>query len=810
VKVAEAAQEKITTTITTISSRIVRRFGVLLFLVFFTEISFSQGVLKGKVLTEEGHEGHNHDANVGHEPVYIALPGAYVRWAHDPTSTTITDGFGFFKIPKANVGDTLIASMIGFESAGWVYNGESYVDIPLESGVSLDAAEVVEKRASTELSLLSPLDVQSLNRKELAKAACCNLSEAFETNASVDASFTDAVTGTRQIRMLGLDGKYSQIQVDNLPGPRGLSVVKGLMFIPGDWVNEIHISKGSGTATQGYESITGQINVALKNPETADPLHTNLYVNGSGRMEFNYISKHDVSRRWSTAVLLHGLTNQTINDRNDDGFMDTPMQRHYVARNEWKFKGDRGVRGEYALTAVQMESAAGQVGGFEPGSAWTDYMGMMASPSAQWTAITELNRIEATAKTGFIFPDAEWRSIGTQWSFYDHQHVHRFGRNDYDGQERFFRGNVLYADIFGNTNHAFTTGLTFLYNDFQESVRFAGDSVALSYDVARTERVPGAFFEYTWSGNERWSVISGIRYDQHNLFGALVSPRFHARWSVTENTSWKVAAGRGYRAANPFMEQLGTWASQRQWIWGLSSIVRPEIATNFGTNLTSKFRLNFREATLTLDAYATQFENKLVVDLDQSTQAIHLYNLTGKSFANTAQAEFNWDMHRRFDVRLAYRWVNAHTDRVEGLPTEDPFVSKHRAFSQLSYGSPPDAREGQWRADATFQWIGAQRLPLTDSNPEAFQRDAVAPDFFQLNAQVTRQFTPDFSIYAGVENALNYKQDRPIIGADYGDNPVAQGDFDQYFDASLVYGPIFGRMFYAGLRWGILPPKKES
>ena len=768
-------------------------------------------VLKGKVLTEEGHDGHAPGAQSG-EASYIPLPGAYVRWSHDEASTTVSDGFGFFKISKAEVGDTLVVSMLGFETVGWVFNGESYVDIPLKAGVELASAEVVEKKAATQLSLLSPLDVQSLNRKELVKAACCNLSEAFETNASVDASFTDAVTGTRQIRMLGLDGKYSQIQVDNLPGPRGLSVVKGLMLIPGDWVNQIHISKGAGTATQGYESITGQINVALKNPETADPLHTNLYVNSAGRLEFNSVSSHQVSRRWRTAVLLHGLTNEQPNDRNSDGFLDTPMQKHYVVRNEWKFTGDRGIRGEYALTAVQTESAAGQMAAIDQGAAWSDVMGLMNAPTNAWSAITTVDRVEATAKTGYVFPDAEWRSIGTQWSYYNHRQTQRFGSNYYDGHERFFRGNILYAGIIGNTNHSFTTGLSYVYNAFDEQLQFqVNDSMNVEYGVEREEQVPGVFAEYTWSGNERWSVIGGVRYDQHNMFGGMLSPRLHARWSVTENVSWKLAAGRGFRTPNPFMEQLGTWASQRQWYWGYDSQgLQPEIATNVGTNLTSKFRLNYREASLTLDAYSTWFENKLVVDLDQATNAIHLYNLSGSSFANTAQAEFNWDMHRRWDVRLAYRWVNAHTDRILGNPTEDPFVSKHRGFSQVSYASQLDEREGQWRADATFQWIGAQRLPTTATNPEPFDRPDYAPDFYQLNAQLTRQFSPEFSVYLGVENALNYKQDRPIIGADYGDNPVAQGDFNQFFDASLVYGPIFGRMFYAGLRWGILPPKKEQ
>lgn len=769
------------------------------------------GSLKGKVLTAESHEGHNHPSGQGnHEEVYVPLPGAYVRWSHLQESIVVSDAFGFFKIDRAALGDTLLVSMIGYETAGWVYQGESYVDIPLESGVALDAAEVVEKRASTEISLLSPLDVQSLNRKELAKAACCNLSEAFETNASVDASFTDAVTGTRQIRMLGLDGKYSQIQVDNLPGPRGLGVIKGLTFIPGDWVNEIHISKGAGTVTQGYESITGQINVALKNPETADPLHVNLYVNGAGRLELNYVSKHDISRRWSSAILLHGLNNQQSNDRNSDGFLDTPMQRNYIVRNEWKFKGDRGVRGEYAATYLETAAVAGQAASFDTSHEWSQHLSLLNQGGESWSAVTQANRFELTAKTGFVFPDAEWRSIGTQWSYYDYGQRHRFGANHYDGQERFFRGNILYSGILGTTNHAFTTGLTYLFNDFDEEARFVAQGS--TWTPSRTEKVPGAFFEYTWNDQARWSVIAGLRYDRHNLFDDFISPRFHARWSATENTSLKVAAGRGYRTANAMMEQLGTWASQRVWInnfdgpWPL-----PEVANNFGLNVTSKFRLNYREATLTLDGYSTQFENKLVVDLDQSAQGIYLSNLEGKSFANSAQAELNWDAHRRWDVRLAYRWVNAHTDRLEGLPTEDPFVSKHRAFGQFSYASMLKDQGAQWRSDVTLQWIGAQRLPLTSENPLLFQRDGYAPDFFQLNAQITRQFSTDFSVYVGVENALNYKQDRPIIGVSYDpDVAITTSEFNKFFDASLVYGPIFGRMVYAGLRWGISDGKSEN
>jgi outer membrane receptor for ferrienterochelin and colicins len=302
-----------------------------------------------------------------------------------------------------------------------------------------------------------------------------------------------------------------------------------------------------------------------------------------------------------------------------------------------------------------------------------------------------------------------------------------------------------------------------------------------------------------------------LRYDHHNMFGGIWSPRLHARWSATENTSIKVAAGRGFRTANPFVEQQGAWASQRTWT-GLDAVyesLQPEIATNVGVNLTSKFRLNFRDASLAVDAYNTWFENKLVVDFDQSVHELQLYNLDGESFARSLQAEFNWDIHRRWDMRLAYRWVDAHTTRMNGKPSRDPYVSTHRAFSQWSYATATEENGAQWRGDATVQWVGSMRLPLTGNNPEDFQRDEYSPDFLQVNLQVTRQFSSALSIYLGVENLLNYKQDQPIVGAEYGDNSVTQSEFDNYFDASMIYGPIFGRMSYVGLRWGIPSPSAK-
>ena len=770
----------------------------------------AQLTIKGKVFTPDANAGHNH-APVAHqcEEEFIPLPGATVIWGGTRLGT-MTDAHGFFKLPARNHGDTLQVSMVGYEPVGLVYTGQKYVEIPLRQGVEIDAAEVEGRRVSTSISLLDPLNVQQLNRKELAKAACCNLSEAFETNASVDASFTDAVTGTRQIRMLGLDGKYTQILVDNLPGPRGLNVVQGLNFIPGPWIDAIAISKGTGSVTNGYESITGQINVAMRNPENAEPFHVNLYASGDGKTEWNHVSKHKISRRWSTALLSHAENANQLNDRNQDSFLDTPLKRDVVLRNEWKYRGDRGIRGEYSITGIRMNHMTGQEAIFDSATVnpFTLYDGLLVSDTTEhWSAATKIERVEASAKTGYVFPDKEWKSIGTQFYGSYHKYDHRFGIKYYSGIEKFFRGNVLFSSIIGNTDHKFTTGASIVYDDFYEDGNWAnapGDEEPLYDTRERTEIVPGVFFEYTWTASERLVAVAGLRGDFHKLYGAFASPRLHIRYSLAEETSLKLVAGRGFRTANVFMEQLGSWASNRR--WNIQEELQPEVATNLGLNMVSKFKLNSRDASLSIDGYYTDFENRVVIDLYDSASHVQVYNLTGDgqdatSRSLTVQVEFDLSVHRRLDVRTAYRWVNAQTDFKDdgqGLIL-DPFVAQHRAFTQWSYASKLKENGEQVRVDGVLQWVGAQQLPpnLIDSP----YHPTTTPSFTQANLQISKTFKNNFELYVGMENIFNVVHENPIVGAIQTiEGPEVNMNA---FDASLVYGPIFGRMTYAGLRWTI-------
>ena len=799
---------------------------VLLFIVSWLAMPnvTAQKQVKGKVLAPESHIGHDHAAgeNEG-EAVYDILPGASVIWK-GTTVGTVTDVFGFFKLPALNLGDTLQVSMIGYETVGLVYTGWDYLDIPLEPGVLLNEAQIETKQSTTSISLLDPLNIQQLNRKELAKAACCKLSDAFETNASVDASFTDAVTGTRQIRMLGLDGKYTQLLVDNLPGPRGLNVVQGLSFIPGPWIDNISISKGTGSVTNGYESITGQINVAMRNPENAEPFHVNLYVNGVGRMEWNHVSRHQVSRRWSTALLSHAELGTMINDRNDDTFLDTPLKRDLVLRNEWKFRGDRGIRGEYTISSVMMNRLAGQSMAFSesdsPFALLQPYL-VNTSSDAPWTAATKISRIEASAKTGFVFPEKSWQSIGTQFVSSTHRQEHKFGNRSYKGTEDYFRGNILFSSIINNTDHKFTTGVSVVYDDFNEIGTWGAEYDEWDSEndtLSRTEIVPGAFFEYTWTPLERLVVVAGLRGDHHNLYGNFASPRLHVRYSLAEETSIKLVAGRGFRTANVFMEQLGSWASNRR--WDIQEDLAPEVATNVGVNLISKFRLNSRAASISLDGYFTNFDNRIVVDLYNSPQEVSIYNLNNsggyqsRSSSTTVQLEFDWSLHRRLDIRAAYRWVNAVTGYASGdfdaengfEMQQDPYVSIHRAFTQLSYASKASKDGKQTRIDATVQWVGPQALPIPGAmememvpgepmEPMQNMHPSISPSFAQVNLQLTQVLPGNLELYIGVENMTNVMQMSPIAGVNEGVLNL------ENFDASLIYGPIMGRLSYAGLRW---------
>jgi len=735
---------------------------VITLLVPQTSSAQSAAVLKGRVLSAEEEA--------------VPLTGANIVWLGSKVGVA-SDIDGYFQIDRSKEDAKLVISYIGYQTDTISVDNHEFLTVNLREGNVLEDVEVVHRRKATEISFLDPAKVENINEKELLKAACCNLSESFETSPSVDVAFTDAVTGTRQIQMLGLAGPYIQITRESMPYIRGLSSIYGLTFVPGTWVQSMQLNKGAGTVVNGFESIAGQINIELRKPEDSDRMYLNLYANESARLEGNLNFTTKVNDKWSTALLLHGKTNRRKMDRNDDGFLDNPLSNHIIALNRWKYVGDNGIRMQFGISGTHIENIGGQ-------NSFDEELG--PENTEVWGMKMDIERLEGWFKMGKVYEDIPWRSWALQLSASSHKQNSFFGLRDYNATQGSLYANLLYQTIIGNTNHQTLMGFSFQHDDYSES--FA----SLPFD--RTESVPGTFFEYTYGGHEKFSIVAGIRADYHNVFGLFATPRLHLRYAFNDQIVWRASAGRGQRTANILAESAGLMASARTFIitgdgsnkpFGLD----PEVAWNIGTNVVYSFQSGQHPGTISFDLYRTAFTNQIIIDLDKSAQEAHFYNLDGQSYSNSFQAQIDYEVARGFDARLAYRWYDVKST-YSGKLREKPLTSKHRLFLNLAY-----ATKNHWSFDYTINWQGPKRLPSTINNPEQYQLDDYSPSFIVMNAQVSKSWGEKFELYMGVENLLDYKQENPIL--------ASEDPFGAYFDSSLTWGPIFGRNTYLGLRYRI-------
>ena len=706
-----------------------------------------------------------------------ALPQARIL-SQQPAGGTLSDSLGYFsltlRVPEAQ----LVISYAGYQADTLAAQAGQPLTVTLRP-VTLAGVDITHRQRSTRISSLDAMQTRIIGESELLKAACCNLSESFETSPNVDVNFTDAVTGTRQIQMLGLAGPYTQITRENMPDVRGLSAMYGLTYVPGPWVESMQLSKGTGSVANGYEAIAGQINVELRKPESADRLYLNGYANVMGRLEANANMAHRFdSSGWSTALLLHGSDMRYPHDRNADGFLDNPLNRAFIGLHRWKYEGNSPWRFQAGVKGVSIDQIGGQTADAHAGH-------VHHSPGdSLWTMTVRTRRLEGWAKLGRVFPRTPWRSLGLQVSGSHHAQESLFGARAYDGRQQTLYANFLYQGMLGTTNHQFRTGASFLYDAYQERLD------ARHFD--RREIVPGAFVEYTYTYLTRFTAVAGLRADYHNLFGAFVTPRLHLRYAATEHTTLRASLGRGQRTASILAENQGLLASARQFVIqgedpALPFGLQPEVAWNYGLNLTQNFRLDYREGSFTLDYYYTDFTNQIVIDLDRNPQQVAFYNLAGRSFSHSVQAQLDYELIKFLDVRLAYRWLDVQTT-YDGTLRQKPLVSAHRAFLNLAYKTRRD-----WVFDLTVNWQGTKRLPDTDQNPEAFQLPSQAPAFWLVNGQVSKQLGQAWELYVGGENLLDFRQADPILSAEQ--------PFSGFFDASMVWGPIFGRNVYAGFRY---------
>ncbi|GAA4936415.1 TonB-dependent receptor plug domain-containing protein [Algibacter agarivorans] len=717
----------------------------------------------------------------------IGLAGANVYWLNTEVGT-VTDINGDFRLSYKPEYHKLVISYVGFKTDTLTISTSQNIKHRLEPTDNLGAVTVKSRRQTTAKSYFKAANVINVSSDELLKAACCNLSESFETNPSIDVNFADAISGTRQIKMLGLTSPYILIATENIPSIRGASQAYGLSFIPGTWVESIQITKGAGSVVNGFESIAGQINTELVKPSTDDKLFVNLYGATSERLELNTHINAKVSNKWHTGLYIHGNTHNKEHDVNNDGFLDMPKFNQVNVMNRWQYTDTKkGFVTFINLKFLNDEKQTGELD-FRPETDKLTTNSPVLSGDEVWGSEIDTRRYEISTKFGYVNPEIPWQSLGVQTAFSSHKQDSYFGLNQYDITHNSLYANAIYNSIISDSRHKIKTGVSYTYDHYDEFVN--------ATDYERTENSVGAFFEYSFNNLELFNLTAGVRIDNHNLLGTFITPRIHARYSPWSKSAFRASFGRGKRSANIFTENQQMFSTSRQInilnsggsVYGLD----PEIAWNYGLSYLQGFNLFGRKADITLDYYKTDFQNQVVVDWENPTE-INFYNLNGKSFANSFQVEFNYNPFEHFDLRIAYKFYDVKTDYNSGR-LERPLTPKHRFFANVGYKMHQDeGKLGRWKFDVTFNWLSDQRYASTITNAVEYQLPERTPTVATLNAQITKVFSPKFEVYLGGENITNVRQPNPILGV--------EDPFGANFDSTFVYGPIFGSMYFAGLRY---------
>lgn len=745
------------------------------FLLFIPFLLFSQTTFKGMIMDK-----NNPKDNLGVE-------GATVFWLNTNVSA-ITNSKGWFAIAYKSDYKKLVVSYLGYKTDTITIKNLEPIHHFLTSESKLDEITIESKRNAVQKSFLSTTNMFTVNAEELLKAACCNLAESFETNPSIDISFSDALTGTKQIQMLGLTSPYLLITQENIPSVRGASQVFGLTFTPGTWVESIQITKGAGSVVNGFESISGQINAELVKPLTDNTFFLNAFGSQMGRFEFNTHFNKKVSEKWNTGLYVHGNYRGQKFDNNGDNFLDMPLSNQINVMNRWQYTdAEKGWVSFINVRFLNDEKQTGEID-FNPE---TDrvYPNSTLSSDEVWGSEIDTKRFDTSLKLGYVFPELPYQSMGFQMAYSNHQQDSYFGLNVYDIQHESVYSNLIFNSIIGDTRNKFKTGLNFTYDKFDELVN--------TTDFSRNENSLGAFFEYAYDNLDNFSLTAGLRIDTHNLLGTFITPRLHVRYVPWEKGVFRASAGRGKRSANIFAENQQLFASSRQIniddiggnIYGLN----PEIAWNYGVSYLQKFNLFDKKGDITFDFYQTNFQNQVVVDWE-NPQEISFYDLDGQSIANSFQVEVNYNLAKNFNLRTAYKYFDISTDYKSGN-LQKPIQPQTRFFANLSYETELTETASQWKFDVTFNNIGQQRLPNTNSNPVQYQLPENSESHQLLNSQITKVFSSKFEVYFGGENITNVQQPNPVLGSD--------APFGANFDTTIVYQPIFGRSIYAGLRFKI-------
>ena len=718
----------------------------------------SQEIIRGKVV----------DNNLS------PLLNATIYWLDSEIGTT-TNNNGEFQIPRVNGFNHLIISFIGFQ-ADTILTDETTKSIirALKKDNALNTIELIDNSKGAYIDQDQTIKIEVITEKELTKAACCELAGCFETQLSVESKTTNIITNTKELSVLGLSGIYNQILFDGFPIMYGLNYTYGISSIPGTLIKYIHISQGLASVLQGHESISGQLNIELKEHNPQEGILLNRYYNSFGMKQFN-INYHYNIKQWKAISSMHITQPGHRLDKNNDGFLDLPLTSKLSFYHKWVYnQKDSKIYSSTILRSLN-ESRVGGQENFEPSK--------HKGKNDVYGQVIDFKQSEILNKTSYkISPTA---SLALETAISGHNQKSFFGTTKYTAHQTIF--HIKSSHILNWKDHKLTSGFNYKETILEEIITL-NDYLIYPYStILKIEKIPGLFLEnsFSWNSNNT-ALITGIRLDNHNEYGFFATPRLLIKHNINKNTSIRINAGSGWRTVNIFSENIKLMGSNKT--INISDELLPEQALNYGINLLHSIYLEKSEFQIILDFYKTTFSNQILPDYhSENHNSISIQNFTGKSKSNSLQAEIAMEFINSIGLKIAYNYLDVFQIK-NGQKNQLPFNSKHHILGTISY--QPIGKN--WQFDTNLHWFGKKNIIYNEDNQISHSNSNYSNPYTMLNAQVTKKIKK-LDIYVGAENILNFTQDNPIINA--------HQPFSENFDAANgVWGPTVGIELYVGLR----------
>lgn len=714
------------------------------------------------------------------------LIGANVFWI-DTAIGDATDEMGAFTLNGDGIENKkLIVTYLGYLNDTINVLGAADFFIQLKPETAMNEVVVKGRKSGSFISSNDPMKIEVINDVELGKAACCDLAGCFNNNASVESATTNIVTNSKELKILGLSGIYNQLLLDGNPLIQGLSFNYGVSSIPGPFVKNIFISKGTNSVLQGAESISGQINVIIHEPEDAPTLYVNAFLNSFLESQYNVYSGYKLGKS-KHFIGAHVVQPATKHDRNKDGFLDLPKLSRYEIMDKWLYQNDNENWMNKGGIRWTNEKRIGGQKSFNPN--------VDLGSSTIYGQQIKYNQVDVWNRN--VFEINEQNNMAFILSGQFHNQDAWYGETHYEGQQFLLNNTLQYEYIYKNSSNI-RGGVSFKYLDLDEDVSFSNNPLDKTYagNYETKEVVPGIFAENTYfSKDNKLTLMLGFKADHLNVFGWKYSPRSLIKYSPKEKTDIRISVGYGWHIPKVFSEQTRILSSQRD--IHFHELLAPDEAWNYGINATQKFDGNNIAGTFTVDYYQTRFTNHVQPHYHEFHDAIVFENNDKLAIGNGFQAQITVDLWEWLNLKAAYNYLDIqHTDIEDGKKESMDFVTKHKFLSSVSFAP----KNQDWHLDITSQWHGKKSLPETGYYPDGLQQAEESTPYSILNAQFTYKWKT-FEWYAGAENILNFTQTNPIVSA--------ADPFNPYFDTSFAWGPVKGVEGYIGFRYTFKKKDKE-